>query len=394
MNGQRALSRLCGTVTLVVMFSIIMASQAAPPGGKGGGGGGGSTPPPDPAIVFRNGQRELRVMNADGSNVRTLFSFRNGELVKNPGWSPDNSEIVFWAHYNGLSGIYRIPVAGGSPALVCPTLSHDPGNDWGSIGGPDWSPVPAPDGHHRIAFTQLDFATGEYDLYVVRPDGSDLVRLTSTPDRDEIGASWSPDGTRLVFRESFPQTMIVATLGADGDSLAIVAEQVVAGWHDSPAWSQTSDLIVAVTATLAGGSNIVLVDIGLPEPVTTFLTAETDQENWPAFSPDDSQLVFYRYGTIGTNGTKGGIFTMNVDGSGERLIADRNSLEPKWRRNISTARTSAATATTDAGQPCRHDLNRDGLVDVRDLAALLHDAAAPVSATDVVGLLSVWGVCR
>jgi Tol biopolymer transport system component len=41
---------------------------------------------------------------------------------------------------------------------------------------------------------------GDWDLFLMRPDGSDRRNLTSTPDFHEIGARFSPDGKKLLYR--------------------------------------------------------------------------------------------------------------------------------------------------------------------------------------------------
>lgn len=41
---------------------------------------------------------------------------------------------------------------------------------------------------------------GDWDLFLIRPDGSDRRNLTQTQDYHEIGARFSPDGKRLLYR--------------------------------------------------------------------------------------------------------------------------------------------------------------------------------------------------
>jgi len=43
-------------------------------------------------------------------------------------------------------------------------------------------------------------ASGDFDLFVARPDGSQLHQITRTPDFDELGPRLSPDGTKLMYR--------------------------------------------------------------------------------------------------------------------------------------------------------------------------------------------------
>ena len=89
-----------------------------------------------------------------------------------------------------LAGVIRriVPIAVGAVALLVGGASASArvhievvGND-----APAWSP----DGT-RIAFTS--FRNGRGDIYVMRPDGSDQKRLTTSDAHDDL-AAWSPDG--------------------------------------------------------------------------------------------------------------------------------------------------------------------------------------------------------
>ena len=56
---------------------------------------------------------------------------------------------------------------------------------------PAWSPV-----GDRIAFTSD--RDGDYEIYTVRPDGTDLKRLTYSPGND-AHLAWSRDGKWIAF---------------------------------------------------------------------------------------------------------------------------------------------------------------------------------------------------
>jgi TolB protein len=59
----------------------------------------------------------------------------------------------------------------------------------------DWSPLWSPDGT-RIAFYTNE--TGDYEIWLAEPDGTDRVRLTDTPGKAPQRPLWSPAGDRLV----------------------------------------------------------------------------------------------------------------------------------------------------------------------------------------------------
>jgi hypothetical protein len=49
---------------------------------------------------------------------------------------------------------------------------------------------------------------GDWDLFVMRPDGSQRRNITNTRDANEIGGRYSPDGKRILFRR-IPQGVVV-----------------------------------------------------------------------------------------------------------------------------------------------------------------------------------------
>ena len=130
---------------------------------------------------------DIGIMDADGSPKENLTEDGNGNC--SPAWSPDGRTIAFAsAGKDDQQHIFVMKTDGtGRRQLE------------GSIEGeyPAWSP----DGG-MIAFTsQRPGASGtnpDYDVYVMRADGSDLTRLTDTPGEDGIPA-WSPDGTQIAI---------------------------------------------------------------------------------------------------------------------------------------------------------------------------------------------------
>ena len=110
--------------------------------------------------------RELQIMDTDGSNVRTLWSFERNRRLRlwynNLAWSPDGSEILYGRL--GFGHVVLVVVVGvdGSGAR---DLSNS--NSMLAAGGAAWSP----DGS-RIAFHSISDHS-DIVLYTTARDGSD-----------------------------------------------------------------------------------------------------------------------------------------------------------------------------------------------------------------------------
>jgi Tol biopolymer transport system component len=177
------------------------------------------------------GESSLRVMNADGSGRRTLFDTKDPDTgIVFPVWSPDGKTIVFTlGRYGSRNPVtpaqlaqvradgseFRLLTQGengsGYPSfspdgkrLVFRVLGKEQGlrilsMESGKItpltNEADNFPAWSPRGDH-ILFTSL--RSGDFEMYTIRPDGSDLRQLTQDHGNNAHGR-WSPDGKQIVF---------------------------------------------------------------------------------------------------------------------------------------------------------------------------------------------------
>ena len=101
-----------------------------------------------------------------------------------PAWSPDGSKIAFTSERdNGDREIYVMNADGSGQFR----LTASPGFDE----NPSWSP-----NGKRIAFDSM--RDGNLEIYVMNADGTKQSRVTNHPALDAI-PSWSQDSKRIVF---------------------------------------------------------------------------------------------------------------------------------------------------------------------------------------------------
>jgi Tol biopolymer transport system component len=107
---------------------------------------------------------------------------------ESPAWSPDMRKIAFTFGFNERSetGIAIINHDGSGEFILLPNRFYNK--------EPSWSP----DGT-QIAF--VSNRNGEYDLYTIRPDGSDMRQLTQMG--SIIAPAWSPDGRMISFSSNW-----------------------------------------------------------------------------------------------------------------------------------------------------------------------------------------------
>lgn len=125
---------------------------------------------------------ELMMVHADGSGKRDLTHLPINSGF--PSWSPDGKRIVFRVWSEHEHGLRILNMEDGSIA----NLTSDYDNF------PMWSPK-----GDRIGFTRA--GKNAFDIFSIRPDGSDLKQLTDAPGND-AHCAWSPDAQHILFSSS------------------------------------------------------------------------------------------------------------------------------------------------------------------------------------------------
>lgn len=279
----------------------------------------------------------------DGTGQRQLTQPPDRARDDRPDWSPDGSIIAFdrTDPTTGAARLWTVSAAGEAAHQIgqlCDGGAIDCANE------DERAPAFSPDGK-QLAFSRtwgaLDQATPariQYsDLYLMRPDGTDVQRLTFlTNDKPYSGTvsnpSWSPDGKQLTFEYRTSATgqpansRAVYVVGVDGTGLRqLTPWELRAGERAS--WSPDGTQILFTTYPTgpdnAPGGGIYTVHpdgtaIGALTPAPSDATYGT-----AAYAPDGKSIVFAQ--TAAGAGTD--FYTMRPDGTGVARLTNNGD---KW----------------------------------------------------------------
>ncbi len=159
----------------------------------------------------------LYVMRPDGSHISRLTVNSAGSAA----WSPDGTWIV----YEGPG------VPGSSYGSGAYIIRADGTGRPRKLGGDMHEPAWSPDGR-TIAFSRR-LHGGGFDLFVIRPDGSGLARLTRDSFPYPLASTWSPDGTKIAFAGNGDFAGDLYVINADGSNLVQLTSD---GLVSEPAW--------------------------------------------------------------------------------------------------------------------------------------------------------------
>jgi polyisoprenoid-binding protein YceI len=181
-----------------------------------------------------------------------------------------------------------------------------------------------------IVFTSgSDTANGD-DLWTVNTDGSDLVRLTNTPNIAEIDAAVSPDGSLIAYShiDAASGLPTVWLMRADGSG----QHQLITGEPPAqlaPAWSPDGSRLVFTGGNLETPGDAQLFAANVDGTDVRRITASDGRfHGAAAWSPSGRTIAFESYGQEGADE----LFTVPAMGGESKRLTDDPAYDssPEW----------------------------------------------------------------
>ncbi len=193
----------------------------------------------------------------------------------------------------------------------------------------------------RIAFSNN--ATGIFDVYTMRPDGSGLKNLTNSPLVDNYHDHVSPDGSQIVF-ERAPAAGFAAdiwVMNADGSGLRQITDEPANDRH--PSWHPDGERIIFMSDRDGGDFDLYVVNAADGSGLVQLTNAPATEAR-PKYSSDGYKIAYTKKKDTG-DFSGFSIHVMGADGRNDRQITP-DAMEAAGNDWSPTGTGSHSTTTT------------------------------------------------
>jgi len=264
---------------------------------------------------------QMFLMNADGRNQRAVST--NLVRCAPPILSNSGTKIAFTTYDNNFYyNLYIIDIDGQNQKFLSKGKQF--------CGSPDWSSDDS-----RIVFVKNDNnAGGTYDIYSIKIDGSNEIKLTNQ--NDNFSPQYFRDNNSIIFSSSNNTWTGIYKMNIDGSNKQLLTPQSKS--FGDPKISPNGNMI-SVTSNDWNGSQIFVMnsDGSNLKQITFTVSSKYFDTGFPrdgncnsVWSPSGDKLAYVSY----ENGSPD-IFTINSNGTGNKRLTNTplRDENPIWAKD-------------------------------------------------------------